>query len=133
MPITISYDLTAAAPHHRNYVRSMLERFAWERLGGSVFRYTGRVKNKKREEDWLNDVVPALMFFRSYIIKHEIQLKFFTLDTSSIARIDFSDAGATLGNQPLAGEDLLFKTPSNIQSSVKRIRRMVDVCVDVLI
>ena len=132
MPVTISYDLANADGPHRNYIRSMFERFAFERLGGSVFRYNGRVKNKRREEDWLNDVVPAIMFFRSYVLKHEIQVRFFTLDTTSIARIDFSDPGATVGTQPLSGGDLALKAPTNKQSSERRIRRLVDACVDVL-
>jgi hypothetical protein len=58
MPITVSYDLAEASPADRNYIRSMFERFGWKRLGGSVLRY--QLIDGQDEEDWLNDVVPAL-------------------------------------------------------------------------
>jgi hypothetical protein len=32
MPITLSYDLKGAPPNQRNYIRSMFERFGWQRL-----------------------------------------------------------------------------------------------------
>lgn len=99
MPITVSYDLQNATPAQRNYVRSMFERFGFRRLGGSVFRYA---KIRDAEEDWLNDVAPALMFFRSYVLHHAITIRYFTLDTHAVARIDHSDAERPLGHQPLA-------------------------------
>src|SRR5438105_4303368 len=89
MPVTLSYDLTDATTNQRNYVRSMFERFGWKRLGGSVLRYDGRkLKGHGLVEDWLNDVVPAIMFFRSYVMMHAIDLKRFTLDTMSVARLE---------------------------------------------
>ena len=126
MPITLSYDLKGASAHHTNYLRSMLERFAWKRLGGSVFRYEGRRINGRLEEDWLNDVAPSLMFFRSYTVKHGIPIKFFTLDTSSVSRIDHSDPQARLGRRPFAGTTLKLVEPTNPTSSQKRIRDFVD-------
>src|SRR4051812_44515154 len=72
MPITISYDLAAAESNDRNYIRSMFERFSWKRLGGSVFRYNWVDDNG--QEDWLNDVVPALMMFRSYCLAKNIKI-----------------------------------------------------------
>ena len=126
MPVTLSYDLRTDDANQRSYVRSMLERFGWRRLGGSVFRYEGRqVPGGILEEDWLNDVVPSLMFFRSYILKNNIELRFMTLDTNSIARIDSSDPIVTFGNQPLDGSSLDLLTPTNAQSSVTRIRKFV--------
>ena len=132
MAITISYDLRTENANHRSYVRSMLERFGWTRLGGSVFRYDGRVVNKRREEDWLNDVVPALMFFRAYTLKYEIDVRFFTLDTNSVARIDLSDPTAPVGTAPQTGKHISLRTPTNTQSSVRRIRRAVDAPMNVL-
>ena len=128
MPITVSYDLHDASVNHRNYIRSMFERFGWKRLGGSVFRY----ERLKSQEDWLNDVVPSLMFFRSYTLRHGIQVRFFTLDTNSVTRIDFSDPHRTLGRQPAKGDDLKLRKPTNNQSSERRRRRHVDAGVDVL-
>jgi hypothetical protein len=77
MPITISYDITTDDNNHHNYIRSMFERFGWERLGGSVLRYEMR----DAQEDWLNDVAPALMIFRSYLLAKDIKLKFFLPST----------------------------------------------------
>lgn len=121
MPITVSYDLRTPDANHRNYIRSMFERFGWRRLGGSVFRYA----KKRGEEDWLNDVVPSIMFFRSYVVANDIEVRFFTLDTQSVAHIDFSDARTRLGNQPVTGTDLNLVQPGNRQSSARAIRAFV--------
>lgn len=125
MPITVSYDLTGATNAQRNYVRSMFERFGWRRLGGSVLRYEGRKIKGIVHEDWINDVVPALMFFRSYILKRQIPLGSFTLDTLSVSRV-VNNAQGQFGRRPRAGQKLSLKTPTNHQSSMKTIRKFVD-------
>ena len=125
MPVTITYDLQNAGTSS-TYIRSMLERFNWKRLGGSVFRYSGRDVNGILEEDWLNDVVPALMFFRSYILNNNIVLTRFTLDTNSIAFLDQSDPLAIFGNIPFTGPTLNLVPPTNHQSSEQAIRQFVD-------
>src|SRR5207302_265113 len=59
MPVTISYDFKNSKPNDRTYIRSMLERFGWQRLGGSVFRYPhSAASDTAVGEDWLNAVVP---------------------------------------------------------------------------
>ena len=126
MPLTLSYDLRTEDPNHRNYLRSMLERFGWTRLGGSVFRYSGRNLGTGMEEDWLNDVVPALMFFRSYVLHHNIVVRFLTLDANSVSQVDHSDDTALFGKAPFSGANLEFREPTNNQSSVQRIRDFVD-------
>jgi hypothetical protein len=126
MPITISYDLETDDTNHRNYVLSMFERFGWERFGGSVLRY----ELGDSQEDWLNDVIPALMLFRSYVIAKDIKLKFLTLDTNSVSRIDQSDPDATLGWEPNDGDKIALLTPSNAQSSERRIRRAINGMID---
>src|SRR5262245_47777942 len=128
MPITVSYDLAAADPNERNYIRSMFERFGWQRLGGSVFRY--QLIEGQHEEDWLNDVVPALMLFRSYLVAKNIQLRFFTLDTNSVTRIDHTDPGALLGYSPKDGDKTHLYPPTNTQSSEKRVRRAINQMID---
>lgn len=129
MAITVSYDLTAADNNERNYIRSMFERFCWTRLGGSVFRYD--YKDKTGQEDWLNDVVPALMVFRSYCLAKKIKVTFFTLDTSSVTRLDTSDPGAIVGTEIESGDDKRFCNPTNQQSSEKRLRRAVTSMMDI--
>jgi len=129
MPVTVSYDLRDAENNQRTYIRSMFERFGWKRLGGSVFRYASTTRG---QEDWLNDVVPALMFFRSYVLHHGIVVRYFTLDTQAVTHIDFSDPAVPLGRQPLSGDQLRMRTPTNNQSSEERIRRFVDSAADVI-
>jgi len=129
MPITVSYDLAAADTNERNYIRSTFERFCWDRIGGSVFRYD--LTDGTGQEDWLNDVVPALMIFRSYCLAKKIQVRFFTLDTSSVTRIDVSDPEAIVGTRPVNGADLELCTPTNVQSSEERLRRAVTAVVDI--
>ncbi len=129
MPVTVSYDLQGADNNQRTYIRSMFERFGFKRLGGSVFRYA---RTFKGQEDWLNDVVPAIMFFRSYVLHHGITVTFFTLDTHSVTHIDHSDPTIMLGREPLDGISLLLKTPTNTQSSEQRIRDFVDAAINII-
>jgi len=126
MPVTVSYDLSKVSPDDRNYLRSMLERFAWRRLGGSVFRYSGRQRNGDLYEDWLNDVVPALMFFRSFIQERKLKLSHFTVDASSVSFLDLSDPKAPLGKNVLSGSKLRFRKPTNPRSARKTIRQFVN-------
>ncbi len=127
MPVTISYDLVTQDGNDRSYIRSMLERFHWRRLGGSVFRYDGvEDTNGDLHEDWLNHVAPALMFMRSYALNHGVTFRFFTLDAQSVAFIDHSDAGLPFGTQPQAGPNVNLIAPTNVQSSEQRIRDFID-------
>jgi len=125
MPVTISYDVATNDNNLRNYIRSMLERFHWKRLGGSVFRYEGVEREGILYEDWLNDVVPSLMFLRSFVLSRGITLKFFTLDASSVSFLDFSEPALPLGIAPQIGDDLAFAEPTNNQSSVATLRAFV--------
>lgn len=125
MPVTISYDLKTDDTNQRSYLRSMFERFGWKRLGGSVFRYP----EAGQDEDWMNSVIPALMFFRSYILKNNIEIKFFTLDANSISMLDKSDPDLTLGISPQKGQGLTLAEPTNQQSSIKTLRDFVDAAI----
>lgn len=127
MPVTISYDLSEAPNQDRNYLRSMLERFGWKRLGGSVFRYDGvEQPDGTKQEDWLNHVVPALMFLRSYIRSKNLQLKFFTVDAASISFLDHSDPASLLGTAPQDGNQIALVQPTNTQSAIGTIQAFVD-------
>jgi hypothetical protein len=127
VPITISYDLSAVQNNNdRTYLRSMLERFRWRRMGGSVFRYEGVPDAQGTlQEDWLNHVVPALMFFRSFVLAHNITLTRFTIEASSVAHIDQSDPGLLLGLPPQTGPNINLVAPTNIQSAEQALRDFV--------
>ena len=95
-----------------------------------MLRYQGRaLADGTIEEDWLNDVIPSLMFFRSYVINHQIEVRFFTLGSVSVAHLDFSDPALTLGILPQCGGGLGLRSPTNPQSSERRIRDFVDAAV----
>jgi hypothetical protein len=104
----------------------MFERFGWRRLGGSVFRYEGVRQDGEMYEDWLNHIVPALMFMRSYIVERDLDLSFFTVSASGSSFIDNSDPGNSYGNQPLDGDNLNDIQPTNEQSSIRTIRQFID-------
>ena len=128
MPVTISYDLQTPYGNHGSYLRSMFERFGWERLGGSVLRYNGRQIGNRFYDDWLNDIAPSITFFRAYIVQHNLTLKFLTIDCISTSFLDFSDLQAPLGNPPETGLNLTMRPPTNEQSAVGTIRDFVDAC-----
>lgn len=105
----------------------MLGRFYWKRLGGSVFRYEGILQSDgTRYEDWLNHVAPSLMFLRSYLLQHNINLRFFTVDAASTSFLDHSDPLALLGSNPQSGDDINLAQPTNNQSSVSTIRSFIN-------
>ena len=87
-----------------------------------MFRYDGRrIRGHGLVEDWLNDVVPAIMFFRSYVMRHAIDVQRFTLDTMSVARLE-----PGYGRRIRTGATLELKEPTNHQASVQSLRDFVD-------
>ncbi len=125
MPVTISYDLAKITGNQRSYVRSSFERFGWERLGGSVFRYPRRDRDALEQDDWLNEIIPALMFFRSYIKKNDIQLKKFTIDSLGSSFFEQDDAMHMFGLGLKESQNMADTEPENTQSSVRAIRDFV--------
>jgi hypothetical protein len=127
MPVTLSYDIATEDPNHRSYIRSMFERFGWQRLGGSVLRYSGRpIADGSYYDDWLNDITPSIMFLRSYVLLHNLHLKFLTIDAASTSFLDFTDQAMPVGHPPYTGAQLALVPPTNDQSSVKALRQFVD-------
>ena len=131
MPLTLTYDFSeSGGTTHHNYVRSMFERFGWQQIGGSTFTYSGRKVRGQKEEDWLNDVSPSIMHFRSYLLKNKLKLNKFTLNAASFAILDHSLAGKRVGRKPLSGTSLKLKRPpANARhSSENQIRAFVNSC-----
>jgi hypothetical protein len=94
-----------------------------------VFRYDGIVDTAgDRTEDWLNHVVPALMFFRSFILSRNLNLSTFTVDAHSVAMLDLSDPAAPVGAAPIGGAAIPMAVPTNAQSTEQALRDFVDGC-----
>ena len=129
MPITVTYDLSGAAANHRSWLRSMLERFGFRRLGGSVFRYDGVPDAQgDRSEDWLKHVAPALTLFRSYVMRNSLSLTRFTVDAQSVAFLDHSDPAALYGDRLHSGATLPLIAPTNSQAGENSVRDFIDGC-----
>lgn len=86
-----------------------------------MLRYDGRTIGGVLQEDWLNDVVPAIMFFRVYVLKNGIPVGSFTLDSVSVSRVEKG-----FGRPPQTGAKLRLKAPTNSQSSEKALRDFVE-------
>jgi len=71
------------------------------------------------------------MVFRSYCLAKKIKVTFFTLDTNSVTRMDMSDPESKVGTEIETGDGKQFCTPTNPQSSEKRIRRAITAMVDI--
>jgi hypothetical protein len=119
MKIILTFDMERGPENSNNHqgIRSAFERFGWHNMGGSVFVYDG--------EDWLNGVVPGLMFFRSFVARRKLTLKKLTL-TADITSIIARDDGASAVQ---AGGDLHFE-PSNTETNITErvLRDWVDAC-----
>ena len=87
MPITLSFDIEDVSvldPNDRTRIQVAFLRFGWEHLGGSCWRYP-RLGAQHVSEDWLNHVIPALMYFRSIVEHSGMNVGRFTIDAHSEA------------------------------------------------
>lgn len=105
MPILFSFDIQAAPPADRNRIQSFFERFGWENVGGSSYRYPP-LGARPRTEDWFNRVVPALMLFRAYVLSPGHHLTKFSLDAQSST--GYSHA-SNYGRRPRRGNNVRFE------------------------
>jgi hypothetical protein len=84
MPITVSFDLENYAANHHSRLLSMFERFGWQSIGGTSFRYP-RLGTEQPVEDWFNHVVPALMLLRAYAVRYPGRISRFSIDAQSMS------------------------------------------------
>ncbi|MBE7480616.1 MAG: hypothetical protein HS104_11625 [Polyangiaceae bacterium] len=112
MPITLTFDMKKSVrdTNEHLYLRSAFERFGWRRVGGSAFVYEGK--------DWLNEAIPALMFFRSFVAARQNELTSFTIQSSSFST----------KSEVRAAEDLVLKKPTNAQCHAADLREFVSAC-----
>ena len=118
----VSYNFQGAAAIHNNRMQSMFERFGWQQIGGSCYRYP-HLTNVPAVEDWLNHVIPALMLFRTYVAGHDLQLSKLTIDAHSSTGIDAEQA---IGIQPMTGPAIPLSPPTNNQFGEQNLREWVD-------
>jgi hypothetical protein len=122
MAVLFSYNFAEATSLNHNHVQSMLERFGWQSVGGSAYRYPSIDDEPLFPEDWWNAVIPALMCFRSYVLQNELALSHFSLDAHSSTGYSALPSAAA----PRAGNDLQFVRPSNAQFGERNLRDWVD-------
>jgi hypothetical protein len=110
MPIVITFDIQGAPPVERNRIQSFFERFGWENLGGSSYRYPRLGTDDQPVEDWFNHVIPALMLFRTYLVSSGRTLIKCTLDVQSSSGYS---PNANYGKPPLDGAAAPLYPPTN--------------------
>jgi hypothetical protein len=122
MAVLLTYNFTAAMSLHRNHLQSMLERFGWQSVGGSAYRYPSISAEPLFPEDWWNAVVPALMCFRAYVLKNQLLLSHFSLDAHSST--GYSSLPSAVA--PRAGGDIALVQPNNAQFGEENLRNWID-------
>ncbi|WP_127837597.1 hypothetical protein [Burkholderia gladioli] len=87
MPITITFDIDDASVldnNDRTRILVCFTRLGWEHVGGSAWRYPA-LGTANVSEDWMNHVIPALMYLRSIACHANLDVYNFTIDAHSEA------------------------------------------------
>ncbi len=87
MPVTFNFDVEQASildANDRTRIQVAFLRLGWEHIGGSAWRYP-RIDADPISEDWMNHVIPALMYFRSLVEHSGMVVTKFSLDAHSEA------------------------------------------------
>lgn len=122
MPLVFTFDLEAATPQERNRIQSSFERFGWQNLGGSSYRYP-RLGADQPTEDWFNHVVPALMLFRAFVLRSGKRLSKYTLDVQASTGLN-PDSG--YGTEPLGGDQVTMYDPTTAAFGERNLRDWLD-------
>lgn len=87
LPITLTFDIdndSITDGNDRTRIIACFQRFGWEHIGGSAWRYPA-LGTQNASEDWFNHVIPALMYFRSLVQHGGLDVYNFTIDAHSEA------------------------------------------------
>ncbi len=122
MPVVLTFDLRDATPLQRNRIQSFFERFGWQNLGGSSYRYP-RLGSEQPVEDWFNHVIPALMLFRAFVCTSGCALSKYTLDVQSSSGFD---PASEFGHAPADAGQLVWYEPTNAAFGHQRLREWID-------
>jgi hypothetical protein len=117
VPVTLSFDIQGASPNQRNRLQSMFERFGWQDLDGSSYRYP-TLEETPYAEDWFNHVIPALMLFRTYVLESGMPLTKLSLDVQSSTGYFPSKK---FGTAPKASSDIKFYKPTKTSFGLKNL------------
>ena len=124
MPIVFTFDIRGAPPVERNRIQSFFERFVWQNLGGSAYRYPRLgVEREHPVENWFNHVIPALMLFRVYVVESGRELTSYTLDIQSSAGMN---PYTGFGTPPEEAHEINLYPPNNSQFGETNLRDWLD-------
>ena len=110
MPITVTFDIERPTPLELNRLRCAFERFGWEHLGNTAYRYP-QLHQAGAVEDWFNHVVPALMLLRAFavhLLADGRRLAKFSIDVQSSTG---HDPVTGVGTPPLGADDIGYEQP----------------------
>lgn len=132
MPIMFSYNVEFAMPEEYNRIQSLFERFGWQRVGGSCYRYP-EVQTKPKPEDWFNNVVPALMCFRAFILKKKLVITDMSLDAQSSTGFKRVSSKNQIGNGILRATNMQWKAPKKAKAFGERnLKKWLDDVTDAI-
>jgi hypothetical protein len=118
VPVTFTFDIednSVKDANDRTRIQMAFLRLGWEHIGGSAWRYPALNASPHPSEDWMNHVVPALMYFRSLVEHSGMRVTKFTIDAHSEA--GYRSGGATpVGQAILPGANIPMYT-TGIQQS----------------
>jgi hypothetical protein len=120
MPIIVTFDIAKGNVSDYGRVQSFFERFGWENLGGTAYRYPP-LGIEDSTEDWFNRVIPALMLLREALLKAKMnkrRLYRFTLDVQSSTGYVYKK----YGKPPVSSKNIRLEKPSNLQFGEKNLR-----------
>ncbi|MGA9700281.1 hypothetical protein [Pseudomonas sp.] len=124
MAVVITFDLKNYKRNDHSRLKSMFERFGWENLGGTAYRYPRLGTDDQPVEDWLNHVVPAMMLFRAFLTNHSsVVLTRFTIDTDSSAGYNPKTG---FGSGPLPAASAAHYSPVKGHFGKKQLRNWLD-------
>ena len=120
----VSYNFEGADGVHNSRIQSMFERFGWQQIGGSCYRYP-QLADVPPVEDWLNHVIPALMLFRTYVAGHGLKMSKLTIDAHSSTGVDIEQR---VGTQPFAGGAIAshLQRPANHQFGKENLVKWIE-------
>ena len=98
----VSFDIEQASVkdgNDRTRIQVAFLRLGWEHIGGSCWRYPA-LGTQHASEDWMNHVVPALMYLRSIVEHSGMNMFRFTIDAHS-------EAGFRGDLNPIVGQAIL--------------------------